>query len=157
MPKLLKGGYLLTRDLDLTEDVVQGTLLRVFRNWDSAREAPGAYSQKTLITVCRDLWRHQQRQPREVALDPALAADAADIGDRLAERDALERSLLMLTEQQREILVLRFFFDLSVAETARLLNVAEGTVKSASHRGLSELRQLLSPTAEEVRNVERRR
>jgi DNA-directed RNA polymerase specialized sigma24 family protein len=54
-------------------------------------------------------------------------------------------------------LVLRFFFDLSVAETARLLNVAEGTVKSASHRGLSELRQLLSPTAEEVRNVERRR
>jgi RNA polymerase sigma-70 factor (sigma-E family) len=144
MPKLLKAAYLLTRDNDLVEDVVQGTLLRVFRNWDRAREAPDAYSQQALISVCRDYWRRKKRRPRETSLDSAPVAAELEFSEELAERDALEHGLGALSQQQREVIVLRYYFDLSVSDTAMLLGIADGTVKSAASRGLQEMRTLLS-------------
>lgn len=152
LPTLLRGAYLLLRDVDLAEDAVQGTLLRVFKHWRQARVAPEAYSRKTLINVCRDHWRRLGRRPQEMLFaDVASVERVGDgVGDRLEERDALERALAELPEAQREVLVLRFFFDLSVAETAAVLGVPVGTVKSAAHRGLEQLRLLLSPPAQEV-------
>jgi RNA polymerase sigma-70 factor (sigma-E family) len=143
MPKLLKGGYLLTRDADLAEDLVQGTLLRVFRNWDRAREAPDAYSQQALISVARDYWRRRRRRPREIALESTIPSETVEFSDEFVERDAIEQALTSLSQQQREVLVLRYHFDLSVADTAQLLKIAEGTVKSTTSRGLQELRALL--------------
>jgi RNA polymerase sigma-70 factor (ECF subfamily) len=137
------------RDVDLAEDVVQGTMLRVFRHWDDARAAPEAYSRQTLINICRDQWRHQKRRPQETSLgDTNITDTAASFSDALVERDALKQALDMLTDQQREVLLLRFFFDLSVIQTAELLDIAEGTVKSSAHRGLQELRELLLPPEE---------
>lgn len=72
---------------------------------------------------------------------------------RVEERQALEQLLGELTPQQREVVVLRFYLDLSVAETAELLGIAEGTVKSAAHRGLAQLRGLLSTSTNEVRHA----
>ena len=149
LPTLLKGAYLLMRDIDLAEDVVQGTMLSVFRHWDQARAAPEAYSRQTLINVCRDQWRRQKRRPQETSLGDANVIDtAASFSDALGERDALKQALDALRQQQREVLLLRFFFDLSVTETAGMLDIPEGTVKSAAHRGLQELRELLSPPEE---------
>lgn len=151
LPTLLKGAYLLMRDIDLAEDVVQGTMLSVFRHWDQARAAPEAYSRQTLINVCRDQWRRQKRRPQETSLGDANVIDtAASFSDALGERDALKRALEALPQQQHEVLLLRFFFDLSISQTAELLDIAEGTVKSAAHRGLQELRELLSPPPKEV-------
>jgi len=151
LPTLLKGAYLLMRDVDLAEDVVQGTMIRVFRHWDDAREAPEAYSRQTLLNVCRDQWRRQSRRPHETSLADDNTADAsAPFSDVLAERDALKQALDTLPQQQREVLLLRFFFDLSVTQTAELLGIPEGTVKSSAHRGLQELRELLSPPGREV-------
>lgn len=152
LPTLLRGAYLLVRDIDLAEDAVQGTMLRVFRHWDDARTAPQAYSRKTLINLCRDQWRRQSRRPEEASFGESAAAEdhAGSFSDELAEREALEQALDALPKAQREILVLRFFFDLSVTQTAELLGVPEGTVKSATHRGLQQLRELLSPPHEEV-------
>jgi RNA polymerase sigma-70 factor (sigma-E family) len=151
LPTLLKGAYLLMRDVDLAEDVVQGTMLAVFRHWDDARKAPDAYSRQTLINVCRDQWRRQKRRPQETSLTDANIPDtASSFSDALGERDALRHALDQLPQQQREVLLLRYFFDLSVVQTAELLDIPEGTVKSAAHRGLEDLRVLLSPPAKEV-------
>ena len=149
LPGLLKAAYALLRDIDLAEDAVQGTLLRVFRHWNDARGAPEAYSRQTLINVCRDHWRRQRRRPQEVlGVDPDAVDMSQSFSEELEQRDALDRALAELPQQQREVLVLRFLFDLSVAETAELLQIPQGTVKSSMHRGLRHLHNVLDPRAE---------
>ena len=152
LPTLLRGAYLLLRDVDLSEDVVQATMLRVFRNWRKARDAPEAYSRKALINICRDHWRRQHRLPPEVLSEDVEVVEEEEpaFSHRLAEREAMTQALDLLQDLQREVLVLRFYFDFSVAQTAEMLDIAEGTVKSATHRGLIELRGLLeAQTGEE--------
>jgi RNA polymerase sigma factor (sigma-70 family) len=148
LPTLLKGAYLLLRDIDLAEDAVQGTLLRVFRNWPAARSAPEAYSRVTLVSVCRDHWRRLRSRPQEVPADdfePPVREHQDPFGAAWADRKALEEALADLGSPQREVLILRFFLELPVSETAAALGIAEGTVKSATHRGLQQLRGLLEP------------
>lgn len=143
LPTLLKGAYLLLRDIDLAEDAVQGTLLRVFRNWPTARSAPEAYSNVTLVNVCRDHWRRLRSRPQEVPVDefePAAREHQETFGAAWADRKELEAALANLGSPHREVLILRFFLELSVSETAAALGIAEGTVKSSTHRGLQQLR-----------------
>lgn len=145
LPTLLKAAYLLLGDVDLAEDAVQGTLLRVFRNWLQARQAPEAYSRVTLVNVCRDHWRRAAARPREVLSDnlERIASEHTEtFGDAWAEHQALEDALARLGSPQREVMILRFFLELSVSETAALLDIAEGTVKSSTHRALRQLRNL---------------
>jgi RNA polymerase sigma-70 factor (sigma-E family) len=151
LPSLLRGAYLLLRDVDLAEDVVQATMLRVFRHWRDARQAPEAYSRKALINICRDHWRRQHRLPAELLGEDVsqIEEDTPAFSHRLAEREAMIAALDRLADLQREVLVLRFYFDFSVAQTAEVLDLPEGTVKSATHRGLTELRALLGAPAEE--------
>ena len=151
LPSLLRGAYLLLRDIDLAEDVVQATMLRVFRHWRDAREAPEAYSRKALINICRDHWRRQHRMPQELLVEDVVDGEEEipAFSHRLAEREAMAQALDRLPDAQREVLVLRFYFDFSVAQTAEMLEVPEGTVKSTAHRGLTQLRELLEPPAAE--------
>ncbi len=155
-PTLLRGAYFLLRDLDLAEDAVQSTMLRTSQRWDRAKAAPEAYSRKVLINVCREHWRRESRRPEEVPMtDKPVERRTASFTDRMEQREALDQALGTLTSPQREVLVLRFFFDLSVAQTAEVLAVAEGTVKSATHRGLVQLRELLSNSDTKEFYVER--
>lgn len=87
--------------------------------------------------------------------DKPVERRTASFTDRMEQREALDQALGTLTSPQREVLVLRFFFDLSVAQTAEVLAVAEGTVKSATHRGLVQLRELLSNSDTKEFYVER--
>jgi RNA polymerase sigma-70 factor (sigma-E family) len=151
LPMLLRGAYLLLHDIDLAEDAVQGTMLRVFRNWRVAREAPAAYSRAALINVCRDHWRRQRRRPQEIlGQDLGEVGEVSSFSERLEDREALSQAMDGLPDLQREVLVLRFFFDCSVSQTAEMLDIPDGTVKSATHRGLQQLRDLLDPPEEEV-------
>ena len=155
-PTLLRAAFLLVRDRGAAEDAVQSTLLRTYRRWRRARVAPEAYSQKVLVNLCRDYWRYQRRHPAPESLGELEIRDSAtESSERLEERHALWQVLGELTPQQREVVVLRFYLDLSVAETAELLGIPEGTVKSCAHRGLAQLRGLLSTPTSEVRHVER--
>lgn len=147
---LVRSAYLLVGDRDLAQDAVQGTMLRVHDHWADARRAPVAYSRQTLINICRDYWRRQHRRPREVlvsgdgsigAPDPALV--------QIEDRETLVWALGELPQLRREVLVMRFFGDFSVGETAQVLQIPEGTVKSSTSRGLQELRLLLESAAEE--------
>lgn len=145
LPTLLKGAYLLMHDIDLAEDAVQGTLLRVFKQWPVARASPEAYSRVTLVNVCRDHWRRVRSRPAEVLSDDfeAGALHPPGFADAWADRKMLDQALASLGSPQREVLVLRFFLKLSVSETAEALGIPEGTVKSATSRGLQQLRGLL--------------
>jgi RNA polymerase sigma-70 factor (sigma-E family) len=156
-PTLLRAALLLLRDRAAAEDVVQSTLLRTFRRWKRAREAPEAYSQKVLVNLCHDHWRHRRRHPESDTLEHGeqVPAPQVDLTDRLAQRQALERAMANLTSRQREVLVLRFFLDLSVAETAERLRIPEGTVKSCAHRGLAHLRDSLPMPEKETHHAER--
>lgn len=155
-PTLLRAAYLLLRDKDAAEDAVQSTLLRTFRRWAQAKASPEAYSQRVLVNVCRDHWRHRRRHPEEAQPNASEAlAPVIPLSGLVEQLPALEAALHDLPTQQREVLVLRFFLDLSVARTAELLGIAEGTVKSSTHRGLNQLRELVSTQPEEVRHGER--
>lgn len=154
-PTLLRGAYFLLRDLHLAEDVVQVTMLQTSQHWTRAREAPEAYSRQVLINACRQHWRRQTRRPREISLTDSESVERmVTFTDQVQQRQALDHALTALVSPQREVLVLRFFFDLSVAQTAEVLAIAEGTVKSATHRGLGQLREIL-PNSEEESCVER--
>jgi RNA polymerase sigma factor (sigma-70 family) len=144
VPTLLRAAYMLVRDVDLAEDVVQATMLRVFRRWDQAQELPEAYSRQVLVNVCRDHWRRQSRRPREVSGNEAdRLVSTVSFSDEVERRQAIDQALSQLTGLQREVVVARFYFDLSVEQTSTLLDVPAGTVKSATHRGLQQLRGLL--------------
>jgi RNA polymerase sigma factor (sigma-70 family) len=159
-PVLFRAAYLLLRDRRDAEDAVQSTLLRVLRRWGTAKRAPEAYSQTVLLNVCRDHWKHNRRHPSK-SLDasgpsgPAGWHGASDNApgwrlEAIEHREVLEEALRALPALQREILVMRFFFDLPVARTAEMLGVAEGTVKSATSRALDHLRTALKPLQQEV-------
>lgn len=149
---LLRAAVLLVRDVDAAQDAVQLTLLRTFRRWSRARHAPEAYSRRVLVNVCRNHWRHHRRHPAQAfsADDQMDALAAIDATGLVEQRMFLEQALAGLPELQREVLVLRFFLELPVAQVADVLSVPEGTVKSATHRGLGALRKLLTEQPQEV-------
>ena len=133
-------------DVDLAEDAVQGTLLRVFKQWPEARKAPEAYTRVTLANLCRDHWRRLKSRPSEVLSENVATGTpdtSAAFSDAWADRKMLDQALEHLGSPQRDVLVLRFFLELTVAETAAALGIPEGTVKSTTSRGLSQLRDVL--------------
>ncbi len=156
LPKLLRSAYALQGDLDIAEDVVQGTLLRVFRHWHTARDAPEGYAYATLVNICHDEWRRRRRHPEQAPVGDALPLGGSVLpGEQWEQHETLEQALIQLPYQQHAVLLLRYFFDLSTADTARALGIPEGTVKSTTYRGLERLRGLLEATPEEAEHVDR--
>jgi RNA polymerase sigma-70 factor (sigma-E family) len=144
--KLLRSAYLLTWDLDDAQDLVQITLFKTARRWSVAQNAPEAYSRRVLINANRDRLRALERRPHERTSLPALNAcyETASYAQQVADHEALGKALRLLDEAQREVIVLRYFLDLTVADTAKVLRLPEGTVKSHASRGLTRMRVLLS-------------
>src|SRR5213080_1799165 len=83
---LLRTAYLLTGDRGYAEDLLQTALLRVFRHWSRAREAPEAYARQVLVNLSRDRLRRMFRRPREIPLpaDPELLRGTDSGIDRAA-------------------------------------------------------------------------
>jgi RNA polymerase sigma-70 factor (sigma-E family) len=146
---LLRAAYVLTDDHGHAEDLVQLTLLRVARHWSAIRSSPEAYAHRTLINLSRNRWRDIGRRPRVEHLDLEIEASALeDSTEVVLSRIGLAEALRRLPQLQREVSVLRFVFDLSVADTAIALGLAEGTVKSSTSRALATLRRFLCDQSE---------
>ncbi len=151
--RLVRTAYLLCGDRGHAEDLVQTALLRTARRWGRARQHPEAYARKVVVNLARDRWRDLGRRPREARIDETDVA--VPVVDGLAERDQLVRAARALPEGQRAVLVLRYFDDLSVEETARVLGCSTGTVKSQTARALTRLRAALTLEMENA-DVDRR-
>jgi RNA polymerase sigma-70 factor (sigma-E family) len=152
---LLRLAYLLTGDRSYAEDLLQSALLRVFRHWSRAGQAPEAYARQVLVNLSRDRLRRMVRRPREIPLpaDAELLRGSDSGIDRAIERRAMVRALADLPVRQREVLVLRFFADLSVEQTAATLGCSTGTVKSYTSRALARLRDVLADDDTETEEV----
>lgn len=146
-PHLRRSAYLLCGDWHTAEDLVQTTFGRLFRSWPKVMRADSvdAYARTVLFRAYLDL---RQKDRRTVALDaapePAARPDDADL--RLAVRSALDT----LPPRARAVVVLRFWEDLTVEQTADALGVSAGTVKSQTSRAIAILRQHLGASVGEL-------
>jgi RNA polymerase sigma-70 factor (sigma-E family) len=140
-PSLLRAALVLLHSRADAEDALQVTLLRTYRRWEQAKQAPQAYSRAVLVNTCRERWRHRSRHP-QISHDMDELASVMSFAEAVDRRHELVHMLRELPDIQREVLVCRYLLDATVAETATALDVAEGTVKSAASRGLYRLRQL---------------
>ena len=151
-PALLRAAWLLTGNRATAEDLVQAALARTWTRWGRLESVDNAesYVRQVMITLYATWWRRRWRAEvptsslpeRSSADDPSAAVDL-----RQSVRAALEQ----LPRRQRAVVVLRYFEDLSVTETAALLGCSPGTVKSQASKALAHLRRsgLLAPSTEE--------
>jgi RNA polymerase sigma-70 factor (sigma-E family) len=151
-PSLLRAALVLLGSREDAEDALQVTMLRTYRRWERAKEAPEAYARAVLVNACRERWRHRSRHP-EISKDLDELANVVSFAEAVDRRHVLVRVLRQLPDIQREVLVCRYLLDATVAETAAALDIAEGTVKSAASRGLDQLRQLLYDEEKRGRRV----
>jgi RNA polymerase sigma-70 factor (sigma-E family) len=142
-PGLLRTAVLLTGDRHDAEDLVQTALLRVARHWSRALDNPEAYTRRILVNLAYDHSRRRKRRPEQLGPPPDRAATDDHADDHADDRDELLGLLRELPPRQRATVVLRFWEDLSVAETAQLLGCSEGTVKSTTSKALAHLREAL--------------
>jgi RNA polymerase sigma-70 factor (sigma-E family) len=133
--QLLRSAYLLTGDLHRGQDLVQEALVKVALRWARLHDGnPTAYARRIIVRDNISWWRRQRNVPRETPDD--LSEVSFDVVAALVVRRALAR----LTPRQRAVLVLRHFDDLTERETAEILRITVGTVKSTNAAALARLR-----------------
>ncbi len=142
---------LILRDEDAAQDAVQETLLDAWRGLPRLREPDrfeAAWLRQILVRVCRAHGRERRhRQVREVILVADDGGSVADAQRALADRDQLEQGLRLLSTDQRTVLVLAYYLDLSLADAAQTLGIPTGTMKSRLSRALAALRAALEADA----------
>ncbi|WP_137993982.1 SigE family RNA polymerase sigma factor [Streptomyces vilmorinianum] len=138
---LLRTARLLTGDPHAAEDLVQAALVKVYLRWGgSARwDSPQAYARKVVVNLYAT-WRRRRWHTEVVRPENDSAPDAHDMAAGADARLELARALASLPRAQRAVVVLRFYEDLSVEQTAELLGCSPGTVKSRTNRALERLR-----------------
>ncbi len=140
-PSLYRTAYLLLGDRAEAEDLVQTSLAKTYASWGKVRDlsaAPG-YARTTLVNTAaswfrKKSWRNER--PTEALPETTHHPDPSD-------RPALMDALAQLAPRQRAVVVLRYYDDFSVAQTATALRISEGTVKSQTSDALDRLRVLL--------------
>jgi RNA polymerase sigma-70 factor (sigma-E family) len=131
---MLRTAYLLTGNHDDAEDLVQSALIKVVPKWRRISDRPETYVWQVLARESVNRWR--RRRWREVATDVVPDTTHYDNTDRISLLEDLRR----LPPRQRAVLVLRYFDDLTEADTATALGISVGTVKSHVRDALARLR-----------------
>ncbi|MGP3980608.1 SigE family RNA polymerase sigma factor [Streptomyces sp. KR80] len=143
-PVLLRTARSLTANPCDAEDLLQTALTKTYLAWERIADhrALDGYVRRTLVNTRTSQWR--KRKVDEFAceeLPEPEATPAPDPAEQQGLRDAMWRAILRLPDRQRAMVVLRYYEDLSEAQTAEVLGVSVGTVKSAVSRALSKLRE----------------
>lgn len=141
--RLVRFAYLLSGDRHLADDLAADAFAKVYPHWCRGTvDDPGAYLRRTVVNLVHERGRRTLvRDIRPVADPDPGSVEGGE--SRTVEQERLLVALRQLTEEQRLVIVLRIWDDLSEAETAALLGVAVGTVKSRTARALDRLRALL--------------
>ncbi|MFC6285740.1 SigE family RNA polymerase sigma factor [Nocardioides sp. GCM10027113] len=140
---LLRSAYLLTGNHDDAEDLVQVALVKAVPHWARIADNPEPYVRRILARESITRWR--RRRWREVSTD-AVPDTAGQPADADAVHD-LRAALARLAPRQRAVVVLRYYEDLTERQTAEVLGISVGTVKSQSRDALTRLRGLLPDLA----------
>lgn len=141
--------YLLLGDPDDAEDIAQETFLRAWnhlKRFDTARPL-----RPWLLSIASNLASNRRRSvgrylsalTRAFRNEPAFSASIEERSTRQMEASHLWKAVQTLGVPDQQIVYLRYFLDLSVAETAEVLKIAEGTVKSRLSRALERLREII--------------
>jgi RNA polymerase sigma-70 factor (sigma-E family) len=146
---LLRTAYLLCGSWHTAEDLVQTTFVALYRVWSRLEtwNDPRAYARRTLTNAFLSTRRRRAAQELLFAEPPGAGGAggaAPDESDLVDERERQRALLRRLPPRQRAVLVLRFWEDCSVAETAELLGISTGTVKSQTADALCALRRTLA-------------
>jgi RNA polymerase sigma-70 factor (sigma-E family) len=144
--RLLRTAYLLTGDQHQAEDLLQTSMAKLYLAWDRLRDraAVDAYARRILVNENSSLWRRPWRR-RERTTD--FSADGAPTGAPVHDRydDGVAAAVWEVVEtlprRARAVVVLRYYEQLTEAETAEVLGVSVGTVKSQTSRAMSALRE----------------
>jgi RNA polymerase sigma-70 factor (sigma-E family) len=145
--ELVRLAFALTGDWNLAEELVQEAFVRAWRSWTNLRreQSAPAYLRTTVVNLARTSLRRRLKEARELqeagAVRDAEQAEFAGPGARVD----VPRALASLPQRKRECVVLRYYLDLSEAQTAHALGISIGTVKSQTARALQQLRPLLVP------------
>ena len=141
---LIRTAYLLTGDQHLAEDLVQTALEKAVRHWAAIREVGAAeqYVRRTMYRENISVWRRRRltELPVDVVPEPRDGTIAGSPTGRAEDRMVLRDALMSLGPRQRTVLVLRYFEDLTERQTADLLGISVGTVKSQAHKALHAMR-----------------
>jgi RNA polymerase sigma-70 factor (sigma-E family) len=144
-PSLRRTAFLLCGDWHQADDLVQTALVKLYVSWPRIRasEPPDGYTHRILVRCFLDERRRPWRRESPVETLEETGAAAHPTDELLDLRAALAR----LPRRQRATLLMRFWLDASVAQTAEALGCSEGTVKSQTARAVNTLRELLGDHA----------
>jgi RNA polymerase sigma-70 factor (sigma-E family) len=137
---LVRAAVFLGADLHDAEDLAQTTLVRCYTGWDKVSGADNrdAYVYRMLLNALRDVRRSRWWKGR---VDVDLDGVVGDRADAVVQADAVHQALAGLSKVNREVVVLRYFVQLTEGQAAAALGIAPGTVKSRLSRALAALAQ----------------
>ncbi len=147
---LFRLGMLICGDRSRSEDAVAESFARVYPRWRNGRvHEPAWYLRRVLVNELTQGFRRRavERRVQERRTGDHRGGSSFDV--ELSDRASLGGALATLPEGQRAGLVLRFYEDLSEAETAAVLGIPPGTVKSRASRALARLREALEAEEED--------
>ena len=159
---LLRMASLMTWDVATAEDLVQECLVRISRRWPRVRamDHPKAFARTVLVNLVLDDGRQRSRYRAELSINGNGNArswiedhedeSAVRVLGQVETNADLARALEALPSRQRVALVLRYFDDLSEAQTAEAMGCSVGTVKSTTSRALDRLRELMDRYETEI-------
>lgn len=140
-PRLLGAITLFCGDREVAEDLTQETLARIWVHWPQVRSArsPEAWAHRAGLNLAASAFRRRGAERRARS---RLADRRATEGTGLDQADtiAVRRAVAGLSTGQRKVLILRYYSDLSVTETAAVLRCSEGNVKAQTARAIDALR-----------------
>ena len=142
---LFRTAYLMVGDHQLAQDLLQESLVKTYVAWPRLRDVTKAeaYARRTIVTTAISWRRRRSFHERPVEVLPEVGV--ADRTDELAVRDALWIQLHRLPPRQRAAIVLRYYLDLTEAQTAGAMGCSIGAVKSQTSAGLGRLRERMGP------------
>jgi RNA polymerase sigma-70 factor (sigma-E family) len=141
--RLRRAAFLLSGDWHLADDLTQTTLTKMFVAWPRIRgaEGPDAFAHRVLVNAFVDDRRRPWRRERGTAELPD--APARDGTDAVLDRQVVLAALARLPARQRAVIVLRFWEDLSIDQTAAVMSCSPGTIKSQTAKAQQHLREHL--------------
>jgi RNA polymerase sigma-70 factor (ECF subfamily) len=149
--RLFAVAHRILRDFDSAGDVLQVTLLRIWQDLPTLRDPDlvEAWAYRILVRACHDVLRKQRRQAPGLQLVDTDRSEA-DPAISIADREELDRAFHRLSAEQRAVIVLQYYRDLTLPQIAEVLAVPVGTVRSRLHYAKRVLRSAIEADARPV-------